>query len=178
LDHLTSPGLAYSQILLARIYEPLVLVSTVISWIRLADLNPCTTCTMYISLTIFLFRSGIAFYFHLFSTVQVTVRPTKKNVCLRSHVKKNLGSVGIHFFFLLSEIVVPESDSGISFSKFPVSRHLLRCNTTKEFSIALYFFICTFYMCSNYNYQNLSGKTSRIIKFSETVSSYTVFEVD
>jgi hypothetical protein len=93
---------------------------------------------MYISLTIFLFRSGIAFYFHLFSTVQVTVRPTKKNVCLRSHVKKNLGSVGIHFFFLLSEIVVPESDSGISFSKFPVSRHLLRCNTTKEFSIAFY----------------------------------------
>jgi hypothetical protein len=47
--------------ILARIYEPLVLVNTVISWIRLADLNPCTTCTMYISLTIFLFRSGIAF---------------------------------------------------------------------------------------------------------------------
>jgi hypothetical protein len=32
-------------------------------------------------------------------------------------------------------------------------------------------------MCSNYNYQNFSGKTSRIIKFSKTVSSYTVFEV-
>jgi hypothetical protein len=45
-DHLTSPGLAYFQILLARIYEPLVLVNTVISWIRLADLNPCT---MYMS---------------------------------------------------------------------------------------------------------------------------------
>jgi hypothetical protein len=55
----------------AQIYEPLVLVNTVISWIRLADLNPCTT---YISLTI---RSGIAFYFHLLSTVQITVRPTK-----------------------------------------------------------------------------------------------------
>jgi hypothetical protein len=39
VDHLTSPGLAYSQILLARIYEPLVLVNTVISWIWLADLN-------------------------------------------------------------------------------------------------------------------------------------------
>jgi hypothetical protein len=38
-------------------------------------------CTMYISLTIFLFRSGIAFYFHLFSTVQVTVRP-KKIICV------------------------------------------------------------------------------------------------
>ena len=35
---LTSPGLAYSQILLARIYEPLVLVNTVISWIRLEPL--------------------------------------------------------------------------------------------------------------------------------------------
>ena len=45
-------------------------------------------------------------------------------------------------------------------------------------AIAIYFFICTFYMCSNYNYQILSGKTSRIIKFSKTVSSYTVFEVD
>ena len=30
MDHLTSPGLAYSQILLARIYEPLVLVNTVL----------------------------------------------------------------------------------------------------------------------------------------------------
>ena len=33
------------------------------------------------------------------------------------------------FFFKLSakpEIVVPESDSGISFSQFPVSRHLLK----------------------------------------------------
>jgi hypothetical protein len=29
-----------------------------------------------------------------------------------------------------------------------------------------------------FNDQNLSGKTSRIIKFSKTVSSYTVFEVD
>jgi hypothetical protein len=37
----------------------------------------------------------------------------------------------------------------------------------KLLSIALYFFICTFYMCSNYNYQSLSGKTSRIIKFSK-----------
>jgi hypothetical protein len=53
----------------------------------LADLNPCTTCTMYISLTIFLIRSGIAFYFHLFSTVQVTVRPNK-NMCVYGHMSK------------------------------------------------------------------------------------------
>ena len=40
--------------------------------------------------------------------------------------QKNLGSVDQHFFLLLakSEIVVP--GSGISFSKFPVSRHLLK----------------------------------------------------
>ena len=31
-------------------------------------------------------------------------------------------------------------------------------------------------MFSNYNYQNLSGKTSRIIKFSNTVYDDTVFE--
>ena len=89
----------------------------------------CTTCTMYISLTIFLFRSGIAFYFHLFSTVQVTVRPKKKYVFMVT-CQKNLGSVGINFFFFLlsakPEIGVPESDSGISFLKFPVSRHLLK----------------------------------------------------
>ena len=91
-------GLAYSQILLARIYEPLVLANTVISWIRLADLNPCTTCTMYISLTIFLFRSDIAFYFHLFSTVQVTVRPKKICVFMVT-CQKNQGSVCIKFFF-------------------------------------------------------------------------------
>ena len=105
MDHLTSPGLAYSQILLARIYEPLVLVNTVISWIRLADLNPCTTCTMYISLTIFLSRSGIAFYFHLLSTVQITVRPKKKKICVFTvTLKKILGSVGIkHFFFTIGK---------------------------------------------------------------------------
>ena len=117
MDHLTSPG-AYSQILLARIYKPLVLANTVISWIRLADLNPCTTCTMYISLTIFLFRSGIAFYFHLLSTVQVTVRPKKiicvfmvtcqKNLITQKKIKK--------FFFLLS--AKPESRSGIRFRYF------------------------------------------------------------
>jgi hypothetical protein len=123
LDHLTSPGLAYSQILLARIYEPLVLVNTVISWIRLADLNPCTTCTMYISLTNFLFRSGIAFYFHLFSTVQVTVRPKKKWVFTVTCQKKSrVGRHSFFFFFLLSakpEIVVP--GSGIRYFIFVIS---------------------------------------------------------
>ena len=121
MDHLTSPGLAYSQILLAQIYEPLVLVNTVISWIQLADLNPCT-CTMYISLTIFLFRSGIVFYFHLLSTVQITVRPEKKICVFTVTFQKNLGSVGINFFFLLSakpEIVVP--GSGIRYFIFKIS---------------------------------------------------------
>jgi hypothetical protein len=70
---------------------------------------------MYISLTIFLFRSGIAFYFHLFSTVQVTVTP-KKNMCVYGHMSKK--SNYLKKILLLSakpEIVVPgsESDSGI-----------------------------------------------------------------
>jgi hypothetical protein len=34
-------------------------------------------------------RSGIAFYFHLLSTVQVTVRPkTNKNMCVHGHISK------------------------------------------------------------------------------------------
>jgi hypothetical protein len=130
LDHLTSPGLAYSQILLARIYEPLVLVNIVISWIRLADLNPCTICTMYIS---FNYLSFQIWYCVLFSLIFHSSGhcKVKKNICVfMVTCQKNLGSVGIKksfFFFLLSakpEIVV--SDSGISFSKFPVSRHLLK----------------------------------------------------
>jgi hypothetical protein len=38
-----------------------------------------------------------------------TIRPNKKYVCLRSHVQKNLGSVGINFCLLSakSEMVVP-----------------------------------------------------------------------
>ena len=64
----------------------------------------------------------IAFYFHLFSTIQVTVRPKKIYVCLRSHVKKSRStSVGINLKKknLLSakpEIVVP--GFGIRFQYF------------------------------------------------------------
>ena len=54
-------------------------------------------------------------------------------MCVYGHrsKKSRVGRSALIFylFFLLSaklEIVVPESDSGISFSKFPVSRHLLK----------------------------------------------------
>ena len=65
------------------------------------------------------------------TTQALSIRP-KKNICVFTVTcQKNIGSVGRHqfffFFFKLSakpEIVVPESDSGNSFSKFPVSRHL------------------------------------------------------
>ena len=65
-------------------------------------------------------------------------------MCLRwLHVKKNLGSVGIIIIiFLLSanpEIVVLESDSGISFSKFPVSRLLLKLFYDELHSFSTFF---------------------------------------
>jgi hypothetical protein len=41
----------------------------------ISGLNPYTTCTMYISLTIFLFRSGIAFYFRASEVVQDFLTP-------------------------------------------------------------------------------------------------------
>jgi hypothetical protein len=40
--------------------------------------------------------------------------------------KSRVGRRQSALFFLLSEIVVPESNSGISFLKFLVSRHLLK----------------------------------------------------
>ena len=53
----------------------------------------------------------------------------QKKICIYCHMSKK-SRVGRDYFFLLlsakPEIVVPESDSGISFSKFPVSRHLLK----------------------------------------------------
>ena len=55
------------------------------------------------------------------------LRPNKKICMFMVKCQKNLGSVGINFLLLLSakpEIVVPVS--GISFSRFPVSRHLLK----------------------------------------------------
>jgi hypothetical protein len=119
LDHLTSPGLAYSQILLAQIYEPLVLVNTVISWIRLADLNPCTTCTMYISLTIFLFRSGIAFYFHLFSS-SGHCKAQKNNMCVYGHMSKKSNYLKKKKF-TIGKTGNSHSGSGIRYFIFEIS---------------------------------------------------------
>ena len=97
MDHLTSPGLAYSQILLARIYEPLVLVNTVISCIRLADLNPCTTCTMYISLTLS-FQIWYCILFSLIFHNSGHCKDKKKNICVYGHISKK-SRVGLHYFF-------------------------------------------------------------------------------
>ena len=65
--------------------------------------------------------------------LRLLIRPKKKYVCLRSHVKKIQGwLVCINFFFFnyrqnqKQSFPVPESDSGISFTKFPVSCHLLK----------------------------------------------------
>ena len=77
---------------------------------------------MYISLTIFLFRSGIAFYFHLFSTVQVTVRP-KKNMCVYGHMSKKSNYLKKkkkkNSLSAKPEIVVP--GSGIRYFIFEIS---------------------------------------------------------
>ena len=76
---------------------------------------------MYISLTIFLFRYGIAFYFHLLSTVQVTVRP-KKYICVFTVTFQiNLGSVGINFFFFFTIGKTGNSRSRFRYSIFEIS---------------------------------------------------------
>jgi hypothetical protein len=90
-------------------------------------------------------------------------------MCFTVTCQKNLGSVGIIlFFFKLSakpEIVVPGSESDISFFKFPVSRHLL-----KLFYDELHSF------CSQFR-QKASGwinKTLLLIKKQKWLSEFCV----
>ena len=62
------------------------------------------------------------------------IRPKKKYVCVYCHMSKKsrVGRSGLIFFFFLfllsakPEIVIPESDSGISFSKFPVKWRIMQ----------------------------------------------------
>jgi hypothetical protein len=99
---------------------------------------------MYISLTIFLFRSGIAFYFHLLSTVQITVRPKKKKICVFTvTVKKILGSVGIKYFFFFFTI----GKTGNSRSRFwnPILVfHFLNLNKRSFVEAVFYDELCSF----------------------------------
>ena len=169
MDHLTSPGLAYYQILLAWIYEPLVLVNTVISWIRLADLNPCTT--------IFLFRSGIAFYFHLFSTVQVSVRPKKIICVVMVTCQKNLGSVDINFFFfffLLSakpEIVIPGSGIRFRYFIFEISGKPSFVEAVLWREYAVFYLLCSQFRQKGSGWIN---KTLLLIKQQKWLSEFCV----
>ena len=60
--------------------------------------------------------------------VPAEITEAKKKICVFTVAcQKNLGSVGQdYFFYFLLLSAKPESDSGISFSKFSVSRHLLK----------------------------------------------------
>ena len=60
------------------------------------------------------------------------IRQKKKDMCVYCHMSKKsrVGRSGLLFnsFFIKKweSFLVPEFDSGISFSKFPVSRHLFK----------------------------------------------------
>ena len=166
MDHLTSPELAYSQILLARIYEPLVLVNTVISWIRLADLNPCTTCTMYISLTIFLFRSGIAFYFHLFSSSGHC--KAQKNMCVYGHTS--------NFFFFFFFFTIGKTGNSRSRFRNPIF-HFRNFRKPSFVEAVLWRVTQFFYLLCSHFQQKASGwinKTLLLIKqHIMNISRYT-----
>jgi hypothetical protein len=169
LDHLTSLGLAYSQILLAQIYELLVLVNTVISWIRLV-------CTMYISFNYLSFQIWYCVLFSLIFHSSGHCKATKKNVCLRSHVKKIWGRSTIFFilflnFFLLSvkpEIVVPGSEIRFRYFIFEIFG-------MPSFVEAILWWVTQFfYLCSQFR-QKASGwinKTMLLIKQHVTIHVY------
>jgi hypothetical protein len=54
------------------------------------------------------------------------LRPNKEICVFTVTYQKNVGSDSINFFLLLAKPEIVVSDSGISFSKFPVSPHLLK----------------------------------------------------
>ena len=91
---------------------------------------------------IFQKHAGKKYLLYIIYIWKIKLRPKKKYVCLLSHVKKIYGRlVGIiyYFIFLLSakpEIVVPEYDSGISFS---ISRHLLKLFYDELHSFSTFF---------------------------------------
>ena len=80
-----------------------------------------------------------------FMISNLTKAKKKKCVFTVTCQKSKVGRSALNFFifiFLLSakpEIVVPESDSGISFSKFPVSRHLLKLLDDELHSFSTFF---------------------------------------
>jgi hypothetical protein len=58
-----------------------------------------------------------------------------------------------------------------------IIRFLLHNFQLKLLSIALYYFMSTLYMYSNWNYQNIAGKNCRIEKNPIMISPYSIFEV-
>ena len=64
-------------------------------------------------------------------------------MCVYCHMSKKsrVGRSALIFFLLSAkqEIVVPESDSGISFSKFPVNHHLLKLFYDELHSFSTFF---------------------------------------
>ena len=98
----------------------------------------------------------------MFKLKQLNIRP-KKNICVFTVTcQKNLRSVRINFFLLLSakpEIVVP--DSGISFSKFSV-----------EWRIMQFFYL----LCSQFRQKASSwiNKTLLLVKRQKWLSEFCV----
>ena len=116
----------------------------------------------------FEFMNNINSHFELLGTVMVMIVRPKKNICVFTVTcQKNLGSVGINFFFLFFllsaklEIVVPESDSGISFSKFLVKWRIMQ-----------FFYL----LCSQFRQKASSwiNKTLLLVKQQKWLSEFCV----
>jgi hypothetical protein len=104
------------------------------------------------------------------------IRPNKK-MCVYSYMwnKSRVGRSAFFFFFFFLYIYIyilsakPEYDSVISFSKFPVSRHLLKLFL---WQVAQFFYI----LCSQFR-QKASGwinKTLLLIKQQKWLSEFCV----
>ena len=94
----------------------------------ICDYLMSVTVSYYVTICDYLISATVSYHVTICDYL-ISVRPKKISVFTVT-CQKNLGSIrlAIFFFFFLQsakpEIVVP--GSGISFSKFPVSRHLLK----------------------------------------------------
>ena len=115
----------------------------------------------------------IIFFLNNFISNDWSRKAKKKYMCVYCHMSKKsrVGRSALNFFFNYRQnqkwsFPVPESDSGISFSKFPVSRHLL-----KLFYDELQF---SYLLCSQFQ-QKPSGwknKTLLLIKQQKWLSEF------
>ena len=137
------------------------------SWCQMIDLRGLVEMTNIYNITHWKFT--IWFLSETYRKLTKKLRPKKKKCVFTVTCQKNLGSVGIIIIFFFYYRHNRKYDSGISFSKFPVSRHLFWSCFMR---VTQFFYL----LCSQFR-QKASGwinKTLLLIKQQKWLSEFCV----